>query len=156
TANASVIALALFDLFLCSAHARTLKTPDEIYGPLFRAVQMERVFPDSKSFVDAIPRQDPLEIMALYRAQSNLSGFDLKLFVAQHFDLPRNNQNSYISEPNEDVIEHIDRLWDYLNHQPSQQTKNARSSLLPLHYPYIVPGGRFREIYYWDSYFTMH
>ncbi|PMC12249.1 hypothetical protein CJ207_23545, partial [Klebsiella aerogenes] len=21
--------------------------------------------------------------------------------------------------------------------------------------PYVVPGGRFREVYYWDSYFTM-
>ena len=29
------------------------------------------------------------------------------------------------------------------------------SSLLPLPRPYVVPGGRFREIYYWDSYFTM-
>ena len=29
------------------------------------------------------------------------------------------------------------------------------SSLLPLPHPYIVPGGRFNEIYYWDSYFTM-
>ena len=28
-------------------------------------------------------------------------------------------------------------------------------SLLPLPKPYVVPGGRFREIYYWDSYFTM-
>jgi len=25
----------------------------------------------------------------------------------------------------------------------------------PLPRPYVVPGGRFREIYYWDSYFTM-
>ena len=24
------------------------------------------------------------------------------------------------------------------------------SSLLPLPYPYVVPGGRFRELYYWD------
>ena len=29
------------------------------------------------------------------------------------------------------------------------------SSLLPLDHPYVVPGGRFREIYYWDSYFIM-
>jgi alpha,alpha-trehalase len=29
------------------------------------------------------------------------------------------------------------------------------SSLLALPYPYIVPGGRFGEVYYWDSYFTM-
>ena len=31
----------------------------------------------------------------------------------------------------------------------------AGSSLLSLPYPYIVPGGRFGAIYYWDSYFTM-
>ncbi len=29
------------------------------------------------------------------------------------------------------------------------------SSLLSLPHPYVVPGGRFRELYYWDSYFTM-
>ena len=29
------------------------------------------------------------------------------------------------------------------------------SSLLPLPRPYVVPGGRFRELYYWDSYFVM-
>ena len=36
---------------------------------------------------------------------------------------------------------------------PTEPT--PRSSLLPLPYPYVVPGGRFNEIYYWDSYFTM-
>src|SRR5690606_33589250 len=30
------------------------------------------------------------------------------------------------------------------------------STLIPIPKPYIIPGGRFREIYYWDSYFTMH
>src|SRR2546430_841529 len=34
-------------------------------------------------------------------------------------------------------------------------TADARSSLIPLPQPYVVPGGRFREVYYWDSYFTM-
>jgi alpha,alpha-trehalase len=32
---------------------------------------------------------------------------------------------------------------------------SGHSSLLPLPHPYVVPGGRFREVYYWDSYFTM-
>ena len=27
--------------------------------------------------------------------------------------------------------------------------------MLPLPFPYVVPGGRFDEIYYWDSYFIM-
>lgn len=49
--------------------------------------------------------------------------------------------------------EHIDLLWPKLvrsqNHVPPY------SSLLSLPHPYVVPGGRFREVYYWDSYFTM-
>jgi alpha,alpha-trehalase len=42
-------------------------------------------------------------------------------------------------------------LWNVLTRQPDQ----AAGSLIPFPHPYIVPGGRFREIYYWDSYFTM-
>ena len=37
----------------------------------------------------------------------------------------------------------------------STPTAPAYGSLLPLPEPYVVPGGRFREIYYWDSYFTL-
>ena len=35
------------------------------------------------------------------------------------------------------------------------ETLNPNTSRIPLPHPYIVPGGRFKEIYYWDSYFTM-
>ncbi len=48
---------------------------------------------------------------------------------------------------------HIDALWSVLERPPDPPQPN--SSLLPLPYRYVVPGGRFREIYYWDSYFTM-
>ena len=41
-------------------------TPADLYGPLFRAVQEERVFPDGKTFVDAVPSRPPAEIMADY------------------------------------------------------------------------------------------
>ena len=37
----------------------------------------------------------------------------------------------------------------------SPTSRPPHSSLLPLPHRYVVPGGRFREIYYWDSYFTM-
>lgn len=39
----------------------------------------------------------------------------------------------------------------------TRSTENTEKwdSLLPLPEPYVVPGGRFREVYYWDSYFTM-
>ena len=30
-----------------------------------------------------------------------------------------------------------------------------RFSLIALPKPFVIPGGRFREMYYWDSFFTM-
>jgi len=50
------------------------------------------------------------------------------------------------------INEHITKLWNGLKRQPDIIQSGT---LIPLPYPYIIPGGRFREIYYWDSYFTM-
>jgi alpha,alpha-trehalase len=44
--------------------AQDARPPSELYGPLFVDVQMSRVFPDSKTFVDAVPKQDPGGIVA--------------------------------------------------------------------------------------------
>lgn len=129
------------------------QTPDQLYGPLFEAVQMQRVFKDSKSFADAIPLDEPAKIVALYNVQSKLLNFDLKDFVSKHFALMPDAHMTYVSVAGEDVCTHIDKLWDALRREPSAD--EASSSLLPLRYPYVVPGGRFSEIYYWDSYFTM-
>ena len=49
--------------------------------------------------------------------------------------------------------EHIDALWKVLERKPEDQ--RPHSSRLALPHRYVVPGGRFNEIYYWDSYFTM-
>src|SRR5947209_18457099 len=49
--------------------------------------------------------------------------------------------------------QHIRALWPVLTRPPD--TADARSSLIPLPNPYVVPGGRFREVYYWAAYFTM-
>lgn len=38
---------------------------------------------------------------------------------------------------------------------PNSAADEKIGSLIPLPKPYVVPGGRFGEIYYWDSYFTM-
>ncbi|VEB52556.1 cytoplasmic trehalase [Salmonella enterica subsp. enterica] len=44
-------------------------------------------------------------------------------------------------------------FWPILTREP--QDHIPWSSLLALPQSYIVPGGRFSETYYWDSYFTM-
>ncbi len=116
--------------------------PDEIFGQLFRDVQMRRVFPDSKTFVDCVPKRAPEEIVADYQARAGGLDFDLETFVRANFLVPQ-----------DDVVSHISRLWKMLRREADVAVPG--SSLLPLPHPYIVPGGRFREIYYWDSYFTM-
>ncbi len=120
--------------------------------PLFEAVQMQAIYTDGKTFPDCVPKGDLAHIQAQYEAERNQPGFDLKVFVTQHFDEPAAPQTNYQSDPNRSAAEHIAALWDVLTRQPDAE---QGSSLIPLAQPYIVPGGRFREIYYWDSYFTM-
>jgi hypothetical protein len=49
----------------------------------------------------------------------------------------------------------INSLWRDLCRTAAPSINYSRSSLIPLPHPVIVPGGRFREIYYWDSYFIV-
>lgn len=127
-------------------------TPDEIYGSLFVDVQMQRVFPDGKTFVDCVPKRDPRSIVADYKKAKATPGFSLVNFVKENFDLPVVPQLNYVQQE-KDIKVHIRNLWGVLKREPD--VKKEGSSLLPLPHPYIVPGGRFREVYYWDSYFTM-
>jgi len=133
---------------------KTLQTPAEIYQELFTDVQMNHIFPDSKTFPDCIPKRNPKDILKDYRAIRNNPAikFSLEMFVKNNFDLPRTPQLNYITKE-KDVVMHIKNLWNVLKRE--RDSTIAGSSLLPLPNPYIVPGGRFREIYYWDSYFTM-
>src|SRR5688572_10273237 len=126
--------------------------PDKIYGVLFEDVQRAKIFPDGKTFVDCIPKKDPKQIVADYLALKNNPAvrYSLKLFVENNFVLP---QEKNVEVPKgEDVKKHIESLWQILRRDADKPIEG--SSLLALPYSYIVPGGRFREIYYWDSYFT--
>ena len=127
-------------------------SPDILLGPLFNDVQSAKLFPDQKTFADAVPKSDPLTILADYRMQHNQSGFDLRHFVEMNFSLPTEGEK-YVPPSGQSLREHIDGLWPVLTR--TTDTAEKWSSLLPLPKPYVVPGGRFREVYYWDSYFTM-
>ena len=128
-------------------------TPADIYGPLFRAVQLARVFPDSKTFADAVPRSDPGQILADYRTEQPIGAGALRRFVLAHFVVPPGGTTPPAASPTRPLLAHIAALWPVLTRQPGAVP--AFGSALALPAPYVVPGGRFREIYYWDSYFTM-
>ncbi|WP_347555794.1 alpha,alpha-trehalase TreF [Robbsia sp. KACC 23696] len=133
--------------------ASDVLTPADRYQEMFVAIQESRVFPDSKTFVDCQPLRDPEAIIARYRADHALPGFDLRAFVADHFTTEQVHNSHYVSDPSQSIIAHIDSLWDVLSRTPDSHPANG--SLLPVPFDYVVPGGRFGEMYYWDSYFTM-
>ena len=93
------------------------------------------------------------DILALYRAEKPLTAAALKRFVSEHFDLPASVAVPGAAAAPAPIRQHIDALWPVLTRETP--TVPPYSSLLPLPRPYVVPGGRFRELYYWDSYFTM-
>ncbi|MGF6528654.1 alpha,alpha-trehalase TreF [Variovorax sp. PvP013] len=129
-------------------------SPADRYAELFVAVQRSDVFDDSKTFVDCAPRQAPEAILAAYRAQCRAPGFDLRAFVHAHFAPEhRAAQHREGVAPGLPIAAHIDALWDELTRHPARHPR--RGSLLALPHAYVVPGGRFVEMYYWDSYFTM-
>lgn len=121
-----------------------------VNSQLFLDVQLAAIFSDSKTFADAIAKDSWQAACERYISLKPLTVRELTEFVAQHFtfestQLPNTQSN------NESVHSYIANLWPYL-HRSADVPK--ASSLLPLKHSYIVPGGRFQEIYYWDSYFT--
>jgi alpha,alpha-trehalase len=127
---------------------------------LFADVQLSGIFSDSKEFVDARPRLAPALIEARYDSARRTPGFVLRAFVEEHFALPQAAANGDDTgrppvrpSARPSMVAHINALWPVLTRSPD--STDPRSSLIPLPNPYVVPGGRFREIYYWDSYFTM-
>jgi alpha,alpha-trehalase len=143
--------LLAFCIGIVQAHTQVTPTPDKLWGDLFKQVQLTRVFSDNKTFVDCTPKSEPSYILKEYAAQKAKDSFDLKAFVHQHFNIPVAPDVKVTSGLT--LIKHLEELWGTLSRQ--KDSVQRWSSLLPLPYPYIVPGGRFREIYYWDSYFTM-
>lgn len=134
-------------------HRGTLYDPAHDLGSLFQEVQLSGIFPDSKTFADAQPRTPPARITAEYARSRSNPQFDLASFVARHFDIPGELASTFRGGGTMDA--HIQALWPLLTRAPSPDTAPEYSTLIPLPHQYVVPGGRFREVYYWDSYFTM-
>ncbi|WP_045690100.1 alpha,alpha-trehalase TreF [Hymenobacter sp. AT01-02] len=151
--KALLLCLYCFTLTV-SAQQKDLRSPRQLFPGLFEAVQMGRIFPDNKTFVDATPREAPAVVLAAYAEQRRLPGFDLKRFVEAYFQLPEASASGYHTNIAGGLPRHLDTLWTVLR-RPGQDSVAPYASLLPLPNSYVVPGGRFREVYYWDSYFTM-
>lgn len=149
-------------IFIIAASAITLPaasteappaSPADRFGELFAAVQMARIFPDGKTFVDAVPKRPDADILADWQRDKPADDAALRAFIEANFTVPDTGPPPTPSGERPPIREHIRQLWPVLT-RPADQPPPG-SSLLALPQPYVVPGGRFREMYYWDSYFTM-
>lgn len=126
--------------------------PDDALGELLHDVQLSQIHTDGKTFVDLVSERKLRRIARAYKQARQAPNFDLREFVQRHFReyLVKGNA-AYQAIENRTAHEHIEALWPAL----TRQNYRNRGSLMALPYPYIVPGGRFVEQYYWDAYFTM-
>lgn len=129
--------------------------PEEMYGKLFYDVMYcdslfgpGRLFIEPKSFVDALPKSDPKDILIRYEFNQQESLAD---FIQKNFIIPDNKERKNTGQA-KNIDDHIKSLWSVLTCSPDREQSGT---LITMHYPYFVPGGRFREMYYWDSYFSM-
>ena len=125
----------------------------QISGELFRTVQRRDVFDDDKRFVDAEPRVSPDLVLERYLSGRDRPDFELESFVEAHFRLPEPVAATPDLTASRSMEDHVSSLWGALT-RTFEDADAAGSTVVPLPNPHVVPGGRFREMYYWDSYFT--
>jgi len=117
---------------------------------LFKDVQTQHIFSDCKTFADATARVDWQSACKQYEQIAPLNKTQLRDFVDAHFiTTPLLTMKGAANTTS--VKGYINSLWSGLRREADTHKAN---SLLALKHSYIVPGGRFQEIYYWDSYFT--
>ncbi|KAL4103583.1 hypothetical protein QTP88_018944 [Uroleucon formosanum] len=151
----------------------------EVYcnGSLLHNVQMLKVYNDSKTFVDLKLKMLPNETMTIFWKEMenweyNVTKDRLKDFISKNFDIQHNEfetwvpsdwiknpkfLNSIKDEKLKDFACKINRIWKDLGRKIKDDVrlKPELYSLIYLPHPVIIPGGRFRELYYWDSYWII-
>lgn len=129
------------------------QSPDVVFKQLFKDLHASGLWKDGKSISDATPRAEPSTILSEYEKTKSHKDFNLEIFFNTYFIPFESQARDFKSDMTLSVKEHIEKLWPLLTRSADEHVTG--SSLLPLPNPYIVPGGRFNEVYYWDSFFTM-
>lgn len=145
-------------------------------GDLLHRVQLARIFDDSKTFVDLKLKQSENETLADYAklihdTEQNPSREQIIQFVDKHFENCKELEDwmppdfdpnppilSRIADPKlrsfaKDVI----AKWSVLGRKVNPDVKQNPGQYSFIYVPngFIVPGGRFKELYYWDSYWMV-
>ncbi|XP_041850795.1 trehalase [Melanotaenia boesemani] len=153
----------------------------EIYcsGPILHQVQTAKLFDDDKYFVDMKLRSAPDAVLLAFHNLSNewpnatVPPAKLQEFLSTHFEKPGTEFEPWTPPDWQSMPKFLSRIADAELRKWGQEIHNLWKSLgRKIHtsvkdhpelysqiytpHPVIVPGGRFRELYYWDSYWVIN
>ncbi|XP_033323924.2 trehalase [Megalopta genalis] len=156
--------------------ARDCNSPIYCKGPLLQTVQLAGIFPDSKTFVDLRQIHDPEETLAnfnnLMNATNNMpSRSQVEQYVKENFadtsellnsTLPDWKESPSILKRVQDPryrqwLSSLNGIWKNLAKKMADDVaaNPQKHSLIYVNNTFVVPGGRFKEFYYWDSYWVI-
>uniref|UniRef100_A0AB38ZEW6 Trehalase n=1 Tax=Oncocephalus sp. TaxID=2944721 RepID=A0AB38ZEW6_9HEMI len=147
------------------------------YGKLLHTIQMASIFPDSKTFVDMKMKQNATQTLQIFanlmeKTEQKPTVDELKQFVTENFEpagseferwdpTDWHKQPKFLQKINDRTLRQwandLHGLWKKLGRKmkPDVANNSHLYSIIPVENPVIVPGGRFREFYYWDSYWIV-
>lgn len=137
---------------------------------------MSNIFQDSKTFVDLVTRRSETEVLSEFaKLGESPSSDDLKRFLDENFfesaghDLVTPEARDWVVNApflvkvSEERLANFGRFlnskWKMLlrnfDKEKTKVTNNSKSTLLLTKNSFVVPGGRFIEYYYWDTYWIV-
>ncbi|XP_041090784.1 trehalase [Polyodon spathula] len=148
-------------------------------GDLLKQVQLAKLFDDDKHFVDMKLKEPPEKVLsAFHNLTAGAPGgkpsvAQLREFLGSFFEAPGQEFEPWtpadwhsgpqflerISDPSlRSWAAELHALWKSLGRKVRDDVKNHPELYSQIYTPnpIIVPGGRFREIYYWDSYWVIN
>ncbi|KVH95295.1 Glycoside hydrolase, family 37 [Cynara cardunculus var. scolymus] len=152
-------------VFLESIQETALNTfgPIKFDPKLYVDLSLKFDLPITKQAFNNLPRTENGSVLA-----SDLNGFLKKFMNGAEEDLVYVEPIDYVAEPDgflpkvvhqgvRDWALEVHSLWKTLSRKVSNQVLEHPElhTLLPLKHPVIIPGSRFEEVYYWDSYWVI-
>ncbi|XP_015513506.1 trehalase isoform X1 [Neodiprion lecontei] len=152
-------------------------SPIYCYGDILHTVQTNSIYTDSKTFVDMKMRNPQNKTLLLFEEFMNSTGHaptktEIEVFVNNTFEAAGSEFEDWdpsdwtehpkfldnILDPNlNKFASSLNEIWKLLGRKMKDEVKENEDlySIIYVPNPVIVPGGRFREFYYWDSYWIV-
>ncbi|XP_015435056.1 PREDICTED: trehalase-like isoform X2 [Dufourea novaeangliae] len=162
-----------------AGYAKPPPCQSDIYchGELLHTIQMASIYKDSKTFVDMKMKHPPNQTLALFRrfmeqVDQMPTRHQIEQFVNDTFD-PAGSEfeewdpadwtphprflNKIHDQDLQKFASDLNHIWKMLGRKMKDDVRvnEDQYSIIYVPHPVIVPGGRFREFYYWDSYWII-